>query len=494
MRTDRAVPRLALAIVLALLAGNFALSWRHYDTAPSLAGFDEVMINDAAVGIARYGELRAPSLEGTPLGSIYALFPPGYLLIQGAMFRAFGLTPLSLRFFSAVPHMLLCVLGLLIVRELWRRNVFSAAAAMAAALLWLSDFASFWIGRQARMESLEELFGLAGAWAVLTRPEERRSWWVASVFTGLAFCMHVSAILLWLPLLAGLWLGRKELGPRTIAGCAALPLLMLGALWAGVHGGRSLEAVSIFHTLNSYRSDVGFEWERWTAFAGALRAAGTLDRSALAWLKPIGGLSYVVVVAGWVLIATRVREARTNRWVGFALACALAHVVCAGFVTGMLAQRMVLYCPFALLAGGIALSRAGLRGQRAALAVAALIALVQFATMLSYSNLPGDRAANRFAALPLPPGVKTVAGTTELWYYFVSRDLPFRIISFQRPMFADYWKLHPEHLDEFDAVILPADDEMLTWPQLARRPRRYFSDYTGTLAICLKQSAVYPAK
>jgi hypothetical protein len=493
----RTVSGLALFAVLALFAANVALSWRRYDTVPSLAGFDEVMINDAALGVARFGEMRAPGLEGTPLGSIYSLFPPGFPLAQGAVIRVFGLTPLSLRFLSKIPYLLACVLGLLIVRSLWRRNVFSSRSAMVVVVLWLSDFAGFWIGRQARMESLEELFGLTAAWALLHHSDRRRTWWLAAALVGLAFCMHPSAIILWLPFLVGLWFFRTFLGWRTVAACASLPILILGALWLAVHRERSLEALAIFRTLNSYRSDVGFEWGRWTGFLRAVQSTRKLDSASLAWLKPIGGLSFVVVLAGWALIALRLREGRNrwnrwNRWVAFALACALAHILCAQFVTGVFSQRIMLYYPFALLGAGIALTRFGVKWERPALAIAVLIAVIQFATMFAYTNLPGDRSPDRYSTLPLPPGTRTVAGGTELWYYFASRNLPFRIVTFQRPMFADYWRLHPEHFDEFDAVILPEDDPTLEWPELVRRPHRFFKDYTGMLVICLKAPAQNP--
>ena len=51
------------------------------------------------------------------------------------VFRIFGLTPQTLRLSSVLPQM-----------------------AVVLAILWLSDIAGFWIGRQARI-SLEELFG-----------------------------------------------------------------------------------------------------------------------------------------------------------------------------------------------------------------------------------------------------------------------------------------------------------------------------------------------
>ena len=149
---ERVFPRTARLGILLLLLLHFALSWWRYDMMPSLAGYDEVMINDGAVGVARTGELRGPSLEGTPLGEIYALHAPGYLLLQGALFRVFGLTPLSLRLSAKLPHMALCILGLLILRRLWGSGVLSTQATTVAAILWLSDIAGFWIGRQARMD------------------------------------------------------------------------------------------------------------------------------------------------------------------------------------------------------------------------------------------------------------------------------------------------------------------------------------------------------
>ena len=483
LRPWRELPRLAIAFTLALLLLNSGLSWWRNESAPSVAGYDEAMINDAAIGVARFGELRAPSMEGTPLGKVYALYMPGYLLLQGALFHAFGLTPLTLRITSKVPHLAICALGLVILLMLWRRRVVSTRIGIVMAILWLSDIAGFWIGRQARPDPLEELFGLTACWLLLLAPERPRSWWVASVLMGFALSTHASAIVFWMPFVFLLWHFRARLGWFAAIGCAVLPVLILIAFWLGGHRGHSLEALEQFRVLNSYRTDKGFDWGRW----GAVISSGfAVSRKNFALLLPIGGLSYVVMMAGWVLAFTRFRQARTNNWIAFALVCSVAHVLCAQFVTGVYAQRVLLYYPFALLALGVALTSLGRRWEIPALALAAVVAAGQFAAMYGYVTQGGDKSLDRFDALHLPADVHTVASTTELWFYFVSRGLPFRIIAQDRPTYGDYWLLHPEHFDNFDAVILPADDEMLRWPQLANRPKHYFNDFTGPLVICLR--------
>jgi 4-amino-4-deoxy-L-arabinose transferase-like glycosyltransferase len=476
------VPRPAFLAILGMLLLNFGLSWWRYDTRPSLAGYDEVLINDAAIGFARFGELRAPAFENTSLGSIYALHPPGYLVLQGLIFRAFGLTPLSLRISSKIAHIAVCVLGLLILRRLWQRGVFSGKASIVVALLWLSDLAGFWIGRQARMDPLEETLALAAAFLLVENPHDRRSpqdkwrWLAAAVLVGSAFSMHASAILLWLPFLLGLWFFRDQLGWAMVVVCAALPIAIVATIWLVAHKEHSLEALALFRTLNSRRVDHGFMFDRWTTF---LRTRSLLE------VIQVGGPSYWVVLIGWIMAVAQVRVASTNRrrglrqagweWIAFSASCCLGQAICAQFLTSMLAQRIILYLPFALLAVGITLTRVNPRYQRVALGVALLIAAAQFVGMGLYGRSPGNRSPDRFDALNLP-ATATVASSTELWYYYASRNRPFRIITYEPP----------EHLDEFDVVILPSDDDMLTRPELLRRPKRYFSDFTGALVICLK--------
>jgi hypothetical protein len=387
--------------------------------------------------------------------------------------------------------MAVCVLGLLILRRLWQRRILTAQSAMTVAILWLGDIAGFWIGRQARMDSLAEMLGLGAAWVLVERWDDKRSWWLAAVLVGFSFGMHASAVLFWLPFLIALWYFRKQLGWLTAAACAALPIAIVAAIWVSVHRELSLEALALFRTLNSSRTDRGFEWGRWMRF---LVRRPFLTKGSLVEVFHIGGLSYWVVLICWALAAARFRVARTNRWMAFAIACSVAHAACAQFVTGVLAQRLILYYPFALLALGLALTTLSPRFERAALVVALLIGVAQFTTMFTYANLPGDRSRNRMDALPLPASTRTVAGTTELWYYYVSRNLPFRLITLERPAFANYWRLHPEHLDQFDAVILPLNDTMLAWPELTRRPKLFFHDFAGTLVICLKSAPMTLAR
>jgi len=463
-----------------MLLLNFGFSWWRYDTVPSLAGYDEVMINDAAVGFARFGELRAPAFEGTSLGSIYALHPPGYLVVQGLIFRAFGLTPLTLRIASKLAHMVVCVLGLLILRRLWQRGVLSGRACLVVALLWLSDLAGFWIGRQARMDPLEEMLALGAAFLLVESPHDRRSWFAAAVLVGLAFGMHASAILLWLPFLLGLWFFRDQLGWALVGVCAALPIGIVATIWVVAHKERSFEALALFRTLNSHRVDHGVMLDRWISF---LRTRSLLE------VIQVGGPSYWVVLIGWVMAVAQVRGALTNRrrglrpagweWMAFSASCCLGQAICAQFLTSMLAQRIILYLPFALLAVGITLTKIHPRIQWVALGVAVLLAAAQFVGMGLYTRSLGDRSPDRFDALSVPSPTATVGSTPELWYYYTSRNRPFRIITYEPP----------EHLDEFDVVILPSNHEMLTRPELLRRPKRYFSDFTGTLVVCLKPPA-----
>ena len=294
MNMDKENARLALIFILTLLTLNFALSWWRYDVTPTLAGYDEAMINDGAIGVARFGELRAPEMEGTPMGRVYGLHMPGFLLLQGAIFHEFKVTPLSLRISSKLPRMAVMVLGLVILRRLWGCGVVSATSGLVVATLWLSDIAGFWIGRQARMEALEELFGLGAVWIILKRPREQRSWWLASALVGLAFTMHMSAILFFIPLALGLWFFRDVVGRRVGLACAVLPLAMLALVWVAAYRERSFEAAALFRQLNSYRGDVGFNLARWTEFASAVRSDGFASKGSLAWLKPIGGSSYCV--------------------------------------------------------------------------------------------------------------------------------------------------------------------------------------------------------
>jgi hypothetical protein len=174
-----------------------------------------------------------------------------------------------------------------------------------------------------------------------------------------------------------------------------------------------------------------------------------------------------------------------NHWMAFVIAVSVTHAACAEFVTGTFAQRVMLYVPFALLGLGIASSRLSSGFQTLVLTVAALLGAIQFAGMGIYATLPGDRSPDRFASLPLEVGA-SVAGTTEMWYHFVSRRVPFRIITRENALYANYW-LQREHLSEFDTIILPSGDEMLRWPELSRWRKVDFEDFTGRLVVCLKE-------
>jgi hypothetical protein len=467
--------RFAQLAMLAMLLLNFTLSWWRWDRVPSVPGYDEALINDGALGVTRLGEVRSPHLETL---SPPASGGPGFLLLQGAIFRTFGLTPLTLRISAKLSHMAVCILGLLILRLLWRRGVLGGTAAMVVAILWLTDLAGFWIGRQARMESSEEMLALGAAWILLGGTEQRRRWWAAAILLGLAASMHASSVVLWFAFLLALWFFRERLGWGMAAACALLPLAVAGVIWLVAFRERSLDALAVFRLNNSYRFDAPLALQDWWEIVRQ-RSAGRF-----LWY---GGASYWLVWSGWLMALFQFRAARASRWMAFAIVCSLGHAALALFVTDMRAQRLVLYVPWAFLALGLVLTNWPADRQRAALVLAALLGVAEYTGMFLYADLPGDRSPNRFDTLPLPAGVQSVAAGTELWYYLAAHNWNFRMVSLETPALGDYWGRHPEHFNDWDAVILNSTDPTLEWPVLSARPKMFFPDFTGTLVICLRR-------
>jgi hypothetical protein len=108
---------------------------------------------------------------------------------------------------------------------------------------------------------------------------------------------------------------------------------------------------------------------------------------------------------------------------------------------------------------------------------------IQLAGMAFYANAPGERSVNRFSSIPVSGSTGAIAGTSELWYYYVAQNRPFHILKAEFP---DSLLSHPEGFEEFDAVVLPANDKLLELPQLARRRKLSISSFTGTMVVCLK--------
>lgn len=259
------------------------IGWWRYADIPRLVGYDETIIHDAALGWAKTGKLAAPSMEGTPLSETFAIYPPLYPLAQGLVYRYFGFSAFTLKVVTKIGATLASLLGLLVLRRLWRRGTLSGGVATAAGVLWLTDWIRFWTSRQARMESWEVSFGVGAALLLAGGPERPWRWYGASALVGLALGTHFSAVIYYAPLVIGMLFFRRSLGWTRVATCAGLPLLVMATVWCAGHGARAWDALLVFRRI--YAVEYQLPWDRWLEVP-RLR----IPRNGWGYAGPISGL------------------------------------------------------------------------------------------------------------------------------------------------------------------------------------------------------------
>lgn len=433
--------------IIALLAVTTGIGWWRYAEVPWLAGYDEVFIHDAALGWAKTGKLAAPSFEGTPLARTFSTYPPLYTMAQGLIYRGCGFEPLTLRGFTRLGMFVSSLLGLLVLRSLWRQGLLMGSVAAASAVLWLTDWVRFWNARQARMEPWETAFGV-GAALVLTRGrEEPRRWYCAAVLVGLALATHLSAAIFYIPLVVGLWLFRRSLGWGGTVAVAVLPVMVLVSMWLLGFRGQSWEAFLVFRRI--YSAQAALPVDYWLdAFHTPSLRGGLGYAVPVFWLIPLGG----AVCLWWAFRGPR------YRW-GIFLTCSILAQLAGIMVYGTRPERVMLMTPLALVVLGSALSGSNPKLRQACTVGALVLGAAELAASGAYVTYRQGTPPPDFEPLRIFDG-RPVAATTELWWEFMKRGVSVHVVATDNPGYGDYWR-DPQNLVRYRTVVLDSPSKLL---------------------------------
>jgi hypothetical protein len=425
----------------------------------------EVMINDPAVSIGRGYGWAAFSFEHSlhGLNVLYANFPPLYIALEATVFRILGLSAMTLRAPGALADLAACGVFLLVLRELYIARIVDRTGALLAGALILLEPTTLIHDRSGRMESLCILLGsLCLYLCVLANRLPARQLLLqclAAIAAGLAMATHFGSLVIWAALTAWsvAWMRRLRLGWVALN---ALPLIVLGAVWAFAYGSRSLEAFHQLQQLARYapKSSLGLG-----ELIGSV--ASGLPRSVM----QSGGPALIAIFAALALGAWRFIGSRNSapamapaewrpsllRFLAIVLAqCFLVQFV----VPGPGSTRIVLLVPFAVLTIGVALSYLEDRARTMATAGAALLVVLQLTVATAYLGELRHgwqgRNAQRFDSLvrAIPPEARVVA-VPEFWFAFQSHNRRLALIYHADDEYK-YWSDSPHAFDPYDVVIL----------------------------------------
>ena len=121
---------------------------------------DEVIINDAAITLARTGSMVNQSFTYSSLGldHLYGHFPPIFILAQAGVIKIFGLSAFSLRLISLTSVLLLPAISSLILLDLYKKKIIKKHILFWITAIIFLDMSSISFGRMARMDSLANFF------------------------------------------------------------------------------------------------------------------------------------------------------------------------------------------------------------------------------------------------------------------------------------------------------------------------------------------------
>jgi 4-amino-4-deoxy-L-arabinose transferase-like glycosyltransferase len=236
---------------------------------------DEVVINDAAISLARGTGLVARSFSDSQYGfdTVFAHFPPIYLWVQALAFHLFGVSVQSLRLTTTVMSIGESLVLLLLLYGLCRVAVLAWDTAAVVIAIFCSDAALVALERTARMESMIGLLVLLSLWAILsvaTRPGRAHAWLltiVGGVFAALSLAVHpeaISALVLLGALFGFVVPGNRLLRIATLSLFVLVPLGVALATF-GSHSGDALaQFVNIFHGARTMEPTT-IEWLRDTS-------------------------------------------------------------------------------------------------------------------------------------------------------------------------------------------------------------------------------------
>jgi hypothetical protein len=447
--------RLFCLVCLFVVRGFFC--YYGYDRRPLFSSNDEVIVNDAALALARGQGLRLASFEGLELARMWAHYPPVFFLTQGAIFKAGGFCPGAVRLPGIVYSFAGVAILVLILASLHRARIIDRFGAVIAGALLFVDPYFLVISRVGRMEPLALFFGLSGIACVtcartpLAVPMRR--WIAGGALTGLAISTHPTAFLYWIAFAAFAAIAPREGIGRRVLAVVVVPGLTALLIWIAVYRGQSGVAFEQMHHLSqiSLKPTLGL--------IDFFHAVGNRN---LDEFSHAGGTTYIVLFAGWLALALRPafqrRESNLENW-------RLLVFVAAGVLQTAVAWKFTLYCARAILfvplgAINLALALSFLpKPPRRAIAiiVGAFVSLQVSLFLMYFARLPrnwNSWSPDRFDALVGSLPANRVASTFELWHAFMKANRQVRIVDFSLIPDQHYWVENPRRLEDYDTIIL----------------------------------------
>lgn len=236
-----------------LLGLHAAATLYRFGSVPSVPVFgDEIVINDPAIALSRGQGLIAPSFTNSVAGidKLYAHFPPVYIFLQAAVFRALGVSVYSLRLLTALFSMMAVAVFLIIVYRLCEYGVIKGKTGFFLSCLYALNGPVMIFHRISRMESLIEFLSLLSFYCALrlaidpkdkngteALPERKPQIVLllgASICAGLALASHPEAINAILPTIFIIAFAKRIRLPDKL-GFAALFTVIPPAIWIATY-------------------------------------------------------------------------------------------------------------------------------------------------------------------------------------------------------------------------------------------------------------------
>jgi hypothetical protein len=444
---------------------------------PPVTG-DEIVINDPAIALSRGQGLVAASFRDSArdIDKLYAHFPPLFIYVQSIVFRAFGVTALSLRLLTVSMSIAAVAVFLFIMHRLIQRGLVRRGTGLLLSCVYAFHAPNIVLHRMSRMESLVEFLSLTSLCCVVFAgldedTDARRGTRVLStaaggIFAGLALLAHPEALVAILPTLVLIAIAvRIPLVVRfaTLAVTVALPF----AVWWLVYGARSYIAFRQM-TVIATQDAPGPMVVRFGLYL--LNNARSNSHNMIALMSFGVGLVVLLLVIGWGIAGLRSLAAqRRSAWPpvlllqgGFGIAGLMALGLLVWVVPSSITRYEVLL-PVYLVGLAFPMRMGGWRrfGRVATWAVIGLLFVdaVAVAGYLARGIRTKDNSAAVYDAVLdcVPPGAN-LAASLQLWLALEERNRPFTVLHAQFDGFPR-WRAQPGNpLDRFDVILL--DDEL----------------------------------
>lgn len=486
-------PEVVLALVFVVVV--FFLTYG-FDRLPLLSGSDDVSTADAALEYSAGGAFRAQAYDGTPMGKLFSIYPPLWVLMQACVFKVMEFSSLSMRLLDLVAGTLGFFFFVQIMHKLWLVGRVGTAELLLGGTAYLLEPGSFLSIRIGRVEPLGLAFSGAAfailfSW-LLSPHKVRKNWlWVAHLCMGLAMSVHWTFFAVNLNYLCLLAFGlstRRLQNKNFLMGALVPPAVAVG-IWVATFRNASLDALYVFHAHTSQFLVISKSW----IFAIAPLLSGDLFQffkgPGLMVIWAIFSIFFVFLT--WVSNLPHKGINRIDGLNKYVFVANLLLILSLYFIFGISRTRLYPMIPLFIISSCLSIRAMKESFRRPALAMMAVLCLgsaVSFAFLakkiqLEYSMRDPDRFKSIVREIKTQ-GARSVLCDYAFWFAFVKEGIKPKVWDAGFIFNVNYWQsVSQENLDSFDAIVLRTQSSLNSRINLSKFSKRELSDFSGQYSV-----------